>query len=59
MIVCHGYNKMQPIKLSKGVGTMLPNKSLMLDDETSSGQQQFYPCLGSRRIRNDRSKTDF
>lgn len=32
---------------------MLPNKSLMLDDESSSGQQQFYPCLGSRRIRND------
>lgn len=47
MIMCNGYNKIQPVRLSRGVATMVPQTSLMRQDQ--SAQYQFRPCLGSRR----------
>lgn len=68
-IACNGYNKMQPIILSRSITTMLP-KSILEDDEMTMGvvaddpslhgqlhREQFYPCLGnSRKVRTNRSK---
>lgn len=61
MIACNGYNKIQPIRLSKSAATMRPSGaagSLMHNSRNRSGldfdllstqQPQFRPCLGSQR----------
>lgn len=60
MIMCNGYNNIQPVRLSRGVATMVPHTTLMQQDQ--AGQYQFRPCLGSRRksrgARDTRCKFD-
>lgn len=61
MIACNGYNKIQPIRLSKSATTMIPTSGpsggkLLPDshhdvDLMSRQQPQFRPCLGSQRRR--------
>lgn len=49
MIMCNGYNKIQPVRLSRGVATMVPETTLVRQE-----QCQFRPCLGSRRTSRGR-----
>lgn len=53
MIMCNGYNKIQPVRLSRGVATMVPETTLMRQDHQTA-QYQFRPCLGSRRMSRGR-----
>lgn len=61
-IVCNGYNKMQPIILSKSITTMLP-KSIIQDEELTTNddhgqmhRESFQPCLGSHKVHTNRRK---
>lgn len=54
MIVCNGYNKIQPIVFSRGVSTMLPNSIVL--NEIPNSNDPFRPGFGSKKIRSDKSK---
>lgn len=54
MIVCNGYNKIQPIVFSRGVSTMLPNSIVL--NEIPNSNDPFRAGFGSKKIRSDKSK---
>lgn len=54
MLVCNGYNKIQPIRFSRGVSTMLP-KSIILNEVTNT-DDPFRPGFGSQKKKFNKSK---